>query len=163
MNSVKHNIVKTKNGPCSIETRTRFSGSFILLLVGVFIAVVVFAMFGCVQKSSVFGGRKLVLEFSDAPVSFDFPQGDEYCETRGENTAHPHRLYHRYDASKQEFYEESQRLNVMDGCGSSHWYLDFSTSTTGKATLIRKHPWAFRGKRIGFSVPFRVEPLSAAP
>lgn len=95
MDSVKHNIVKTKNGPCRIETRTRFSGSFILPLVGVVIAVVVFTMFGCVQKSSVFCGRKLVLVFSDAPVSFDFPQGDEYCETRGENTAYPHRLYHR--------------------------------------------------------------------
>lgn len=95
MDSVKHNIVKTKTGSCRIETRTRFSGSFILPLVGVVIAVVVFTMFGCVQKSSVFSGRKLVLVFSDAPVSFDFPHGDEYCETRGENTAYPHRLYHR--------------------------------------------------------------------
>lgn len=133
-----------------------------MLLVGLVLPAIVFVLPGCASAPSVFGGKKLVLEFEGAPISYDFPEGDEYCMTRGEDTEHPHRVYRRYDASTQEFYEMSEILNVADGRGESHWRLDFTTPTTGKATLIRKHPWSFRSKNIGFSVPFKVVPLSDA-
>lgn len=133
-----------------------------MLLMGLVLPAIVFVLPGCASAPSVFGGKKLVLEFEGAPISYDFPEGDEYCMTRGEDTEHPHRVYRRYDASTQEFYEMSEILNVNDGRGESHWRLDFTTPTTGKATLIRKHPWSFRSKNIGFSVPFKVVPLSDA-
>lgn len=122
----------------------------------------VVALSGCVQAPSVMGGKRLVLEFEDSHIGYDFPQGDEYSMTTQLDPARPHRVYHRYDAGTQVFYEMSETLNVNDGRGESHWRLDFSTPTTGKATLLRKHPWAFRGKNPGFTVPFRVIPLSDA-
>lgn len=159
---MKDKHIGMKNGFCIIGNKAGFSGWLVNLFVGLFLATGVLALVGCAQKTSVFGGKKLVLEIPDSPMSFEFPQGDEYCLTRGENTEHPFRSYHCYDAAKQEFYEESKILNVHDGCGSSLWHLNFTTPTTGKATLIRKHPWSFRTKNIGYTVPFRVAPLSAA-
>lgn len=122
----------------------------------------VFGLTGCATAPSVLGGKKLVLEFADSPISYDFPEGDEYSMIWGEKSEHPRRVYHRYNASTQEFYEMSEILNVVDGRGESHWRLDFTTPTTGTATLIQKHPWAFQGKHIGFTVPFRLSPLSNA-
>ncbi len=132
-----------------------------ILLWGLVLLATVFASVGCAQPQSVLGGKKLILEFTDSTISFNFPQGDEYSMTRGADSAHPHRFYHRYNAKTQEFYEMSELLNVTDGRGESLWHLDFTTPTTGKATLLKKHPWAFQGKNIGFSVPFRIAPLSA--
>ena len=103
-----------------------------MLLVGLVLPAIVFVLPGCASAPSVFGGKKLVLEFEGAPISYDFPEGDEYCMTRGEDTEHPHRVYRRYDASTQEFYEMSEILNVHDGRGESHWRLDFTRNIEGR-------------------------------
>lgn len=159
---MKEKHIGMKNGFCFIGNKAGFSGWLGNLLVGLVLATGVLALVGCAQNTSVFGGKKLVLEIPDSPMSFEFPHGDEYCLTRGENTELPFRSYHCYDASKREFYEESNILNVNDGCGASLWRLDFTTPATGKATLIRKHPWSFRDKKIGYTVPFRLAPISAS-
>lgn len=49
---MKHNVVKTKQGPCSVETRTRFSGPFVWLLAGVVVATVVLLLTGCVRLNT---------------------------------------------------------------------------------------------------------------
>lgn len=49
---MKPGIIKTKNGPCIIERKTRLAGPFVLLLAGLIIVATVLLLTGCVRLNT---------------------------------------------------------------------------------------------------------------
>ena len=126
----------------------------------------------CLQmpESAFLSGKALVLRLDDTEMRFEFADSDVVRKssrftplTDGTERQIWQEIYYVYSPEKAEFYEES-RINsasgqVHDGYGYSRWHLQFNTASTGTATLIDKHPFAYQGHKVGLSVPFRVEPL----
>lgn len=50
--TMKPGIIKTKNGPCIIERKTRLAGPFVLLLAGLIIVATVLLLTGCVRLNT---------------------------------------------------------------------------------------------------------------
>lgn len=128
---------------------------------------------GCqlMPESAFLSGKALVLRIDDTENRFEFADSDVVRKSSrfmpladGKTRQIWQEIYYVYSPEKAEFYEES-RINsasgqVRDGYGYSRWHLQFSSASAGSATLIDKHPFAFRGHKVGQSVPFRIEPLS---
>ena len=125
----------------------------------------------CAAEPASLVGKVLVLKIKDAEQRYAFSDSHVVRKTfplssftEGTNRQVWKESYYVYSPEKAEFYEES-RINsasgqVRDGYGYSRWHLQFNTASAGTATLIDKHPFAFKGHKVGLSVPFRIDPVS---